>query len=134
MPRKSIHRSYLFLLLFSAVLFCDEVYADVRLHGLFTDNMVIQQSMNVPVWGWAEPGEKITVSLDGQGVRLVGKKENIQAHIEDVNRDGLDDLVLQIEDQDGIYEEGDAVATLEGQTFDGYPIKGSDSICIVPQN
>ncbi len=37
---------------------------DVRLHGIFTDNMVLQQGMKVPVWGWADPGEKITVSLD----------------------------------------------------------------------
>lgn len=41
----------------------DPAHADVRLHGLFTDNMVLQQGMHVPVWGRADPGENITVSL-----------------------------------------------------------------------
>ena len=44
----------------------DHANADVRVHGLFTNNMIVQQGMNVPVWGWADPGEKITVALDEQ--------------------------------------------------------------------
>lgn len=72
-----------------------------------------------------------TLELDGQAVRVVGKKGNIQAHAEDVNGDGLDDLVIQIEDDDGTYEVGDTVAMLTGFTFDGIPVKGADSICIV---
>ncbi len=72
-----------------------------------------------------------TVSLDGQGVRVVGKG-NTQAHNEDVNNDGLVDLVVQIEDVDGTYAEGNATATLMGETFDGTPVEGTDSICIVP--
>jgi len=41
-------------------------YADVRLHGLFGDNMVLQQGARVPVWGWADPGETVTVRLGNQ--------------------------------------------------------------------
>lgn len=37
--------------------------ADVKLHPLFTDNMVLQREAKVPVWGTADPGEKFTVSL-----------------------------------------------------------------------
>jgi sialate O-acetylesterase len=40
--------------------------ADVRLPGIFGDHMVIQQKMTVPVWGWADSGERVTVSLAGQ--------------------------------------------------------------------
>ncbi len=40
-------------------------YADVRLPALFSDNMVIQQGMEVPVWGWADPGENIRVLIEG---------------------------------------------------------------------
>jgi streptogramin lyase len=72
-----------------------------------------------------------TISLDGQGVRIVGKG-NTQAHVEDVDGDGLDDLVVQIEDTDETYEEGNAIAILSGETFDGTSFEGSDSICIVP--
>lgn len=35
--------------------------AETRLHPLFTDHMVLQQNSKAPVWGWAKPGEKITV-------------------------------------------------------------------------
>jgi len=37
--------------------------ADVRLPRIFSDNMVLQRGMRIPVWGWAEPGEKVTVLL-----------------------------------------------------------------------
>jgi sialate O-acetylesterase len=42
------------------------VRADVRPHGLFTDHCVLQQGMKVPVWGIADPGEKVTVQFQGQ--------------------------------------------------------------------
>ena len=35
--------------------------ADVELPAVISDNMVLQQGMNVPIWGWAEPGEKVSV-------------------------------------------------------------------------
>jgi sialate O-acetylesterase len=37
--------------------------ADVRLAPLFTDHMVLQRDMKIPVWGWAAPGDLIKVSL-----------------------------------------------------------------------
>lgn len=42
------------------------VTAEVRLPGIISDNMVLQQGVRVAIWGWAEPGEKVTVSLAGQ--------------------------------------------------------------------
>lgn len=74
--------------------------------------------------------DPLTVALDGRGVRVVGKG-NTQVHIEDVNGDGLDDLMVQIEDLDGTYQEGEAIATLSGETFDGVHFKGTDTICIM---
>ncbi len=35
----------------------------------FTDNMVLQRGMRVPVWGTAQPGENVTVSFAGQTKR-----------------------------------------------------------------
>lgn len=72
-----------------------------------------------------------TVSLDGQAIRVVGKG-NTQAHIEDINGDGFDDLIAQIEDTDGTYLPGDTAATLTAKTFDGISIIGTDTLCIVP--
>jgi len=42
--------------------------ADVRLPRIFSDHMVLQRDLAVNVWGWAEPGEKVTVLFDGQAV------------------------------------------------------------------
>ena len=36
--------------------------ADVRLPRLFCDHMVLQQQMKNTIWGWASPGEKVTVA------------------------------------------------------------------------
>lgn len=33
---------------------------------MFSDNMVLQREMRDPVWGWAAPGTKIKVSMDGK--------------------------------------------------------------------
>lgn len=40
--------------------------ADVRLPALFSDHAVLQRDMPVPVWGWADPGEEVKVSIAGQ--------------------------------------------------------------------
>ncbi len=38
------------------------------LHPLFTDNMVLQRGMADPIWGWATPGQAVTVSMNGKKV------------------------------------------------------------------
>src|SRR5690348_2931867 len=38
----------------------------VRLPAVFSDHMVVQADASVPVWGWAAPGEEVTVALAGQ--------------------------------------------------------------------
>lgn len=37
-------------------------------HGLFTDNMVLQRDTACPVWGWTTPQAKVTVQCNGQSV------------------------------------------------------------------
>ena len=34
-------------------------------HNAFQSNMVIQRDKPISIWGWAEPGEKVTVSING---------------------------------------------------------------------
>jgi sialate O-acetylesterase len=41
--------------------------AEVKPHGLFTDNMVLQRDTECPVWGTAEAGEDVSVSLGKTG-------------------------------------------------------------------
>lgn len=74
-----------------------------------------------------------TVALESLTVAVRGK--HIMAHIEDVNDDTIDDLVVQIEDEDGAFDPGDSEATVTGNLlpeFGGTPIEGTDSICVVP--
>lgn len=40
--------------------------ADLKMAAIFTDHMVIQRDHPVPIWGWADPGEKISVEFSGQ--------------------------------------------------------------------
>jgi sialate O-acetylesterase len=62
-------RRFLCLILAIAVAFwAFAASADVKPHALFTDNTVLQQGMNVPVWGTADEGENVTVRFQGQSV------------------------------------------------------------------
>lgn len=40
--------------------------AEVKLAGIFGDNMVLQQQKPVPVWGWSQPNAEVTVKFAGQ--------------------------------------------------------------------
>jgi len=40
--------------------------ADVKLPALISDNMVLQQGRRVAIWGTADAGEQVTVSLGEQ--------------------------------------------------------------------
>ena len=42
--------------------------AEVRLPHMLSDHAVLQREQPVRVWGWADPGERVTVSLHGQQV------------------------------------------------------------------
>ncbi len=49
--------------------------AAVRLPGMFSDAMVLQRDIKLPVWGWAEPGEEVTVAIAGQKVTGTADKD-----------------------------------------------------------
>ncbi len=37
--------------------------ADLKVPTMFSDNMVLQRGVDVPVWGTAKPGEEVVVSF-----------------------------------------------------------------------
>lgn len=49
------------ILFFALVLSPKKVMANIKLNALFTDHMVIQRETKIPVWGWADPNEKVEV-------------------------------------------------------------------------
>ncbi len=47
--------------------------AEVRLPALFSDNAVLQQGLPLPVWGWADEGEQVTVRFRDQTVTTMAR-------------------------------------------------------------
>src|SRR5687767_7688612 len=66
--------------------------ADVKLHGLFSDNMVLQRNAAVPVWGWADDGEKVTVEFRGQKISTTAKDGKWMVRLKKLKAGGPDEL------------------------------------------
>lgn len=49
-----------------AALVVSPLPAKLTLPKFFTDNMVLQRGIEVPVWGWSDPGESIKLTFPGQ--------------------------------------------------------------------
>ena len=63
------------ILVLSVMAVCLTASADVRLPQIFGDNMILQQKTSNAVWGFAEPGEKVTVKASwGSEARAVADK------------------------------------------------------------
>ena len=74
-----------------------------------------------------------TVELAGTSLAIRGKGNNFMSHEEDVNGDGLIDLVVHVETQNldpGLFQDGRA--TITGTTLNGEAFEGSDEIIILP--
>lgn len=59
-------RSVFVMGLLAVLMSCSGAGAEVRLAKIFSDNMVLQRNKPIRVWGWADPGENVTVSLSGR--------------------------------------------------------------------
>jgi len=68
--------------------------ADVKLHGLFSENMVLQQGLPVPVWGWADEGEVVTVKFRGQQAKVTTKNGKWIVRLKKLKAGGPDDLTV----------------------------------------
>ena len=44
--------------------------ADVRLPRIFGNHMVLQRGVKLPVWGWADAGEELTLTLKGRNLNI----------------------------------------------------------------
>ncbi|MCH7226900.1 hypothetical protein [Haloferula sp. A504] len=47
----------------------------IQLGAPFCDNAVLQRDMEVPVWGWSEPGTKVTVTFSGHKATATAGKD-----------------------------------------------------------
>jgi sialate O-acetylesterase len=67
-------------IMFAAVLWALPVFGAVEPAGIFTDSMVLQRDMRVPVWGWAAVGEQITIVFNGQTVQATPRDSTVAAY------------------------------------------------------
>ncbi len=58
-----------------SLLFSLTLQAEVKLPSIFGSHMVLQRDHANPIWGWAEPGEKVTVSIAGQSQMVTTGKD-----------------------------------------------------------
>lgn len=64
------------ILLISILLFIiSESFADVELPRIFSSNMVLQQGMEIPVWGWADRSERVAVTFNNNTIRTRADRE-----------------------------------------------------------
>lgn len=63
------------LLSFTLLFIGNVVFADVRLPKIFGNGMVLQRNQPIAVWGWADPNESVTVSLNKQTKTITATSE-----------------------------------------------------------
>ena len=56
----------LIVIFVSSFLFNRLAIADVSLASPFGDNMVLQRDVEVPIWGWSDPGDEVRVIVRGK--------------------------------------------------------------------
>ena len=71
-----------------------------------------------------------TVELEGMPVKRVYRWW--LAYVYDVNHDGVDDLVVLIDDVAGAIPAGAMTGTVRGALYDGTAIEGTDELCLTP--
>ncbi len=74
--------------------------------GLFSDNMVLQQKSDVPVWGRAKPNEEVKVKSSwGQKVKTRVKPDSVwEVHLKTVKAGGPYELSITVGDSTIVYE------------------------------
>ena len=69
MKKRMLLRAAALLLLFAA-----SASADVSLPSVIGSHMVLQQEMPIKIWGWAQPGEEVTVMLGDNSAKATADK------------------------------------------------------------
>ncbi len=57
------------------LLLCAGSFANVRLPKIFSDNMVLQRNQPIPVWGWADAKERISLQFNKQTKIITAGKD-----------------------------------------------------------
>ncbi len=89
-------KSLSFLLAAALLLFPMLAHAELRLPAIVGDNMVLQQNADAPVWGWSQPGQKVTLTLNKQTASAIADdKGKWIAHFKDLKPGGPFELLIE---------------------------------------
>jgi sialate O-acetylesterase len=69
--------------------------AAVKPHALVSDGMVLQQGAAAPVWGTADEGEQITVTIQDRGFKTTAKDGKWLVRLEDLKAGGPFEMTIQ---------------------------------------
>ena len=94
------------LFLFIALIVWGSVNAQLKVAGIFGDNAVVQQGISVPVWGKANAGALVEVSLAGMESKTFADREgNWMLHLIPQKADGKSyELVVKCDAEKIIYK------------------------------
>ena len=108
---------------------------EVKLPGIISSHMVLQRGMPIHVWGWSDPGEKVSVEFNGASRSAVGDELGdwsvylppqsaggpYQLTIAGSNRIVLDDVLIG----DVWFASGQSNMEMPLKGFNGAPLKDS---------
>jgi sialate O-acetylesterase len=102
-------------------------WAEVRLPALFSNNMVLQQGVPVPVWGWADDGEVVTIRFRGQTVSVTAANLKWAATLRPLKAGGPEVLTVRTKSRTLVFTNvlvGE-VWVCSGQSNMEWPLKNS---------
>src|ERR1035437_6826401 len=70
------------------------VFAEVKPNDLFGDNAVLQQGVDVPVWGTARVGEVVTVEFQGQKKSIITRGGKWMVHLKKLKPGGPFTMII----------------------------------------
>src|SRR5688572_7981405 len=57
-------------IIFFILLATNYCWSNITLPKIFGNNMVLQREKLIPVWGWADPAEKVTIQFNKQIITI----------------------------------------------------------------
>ena len=110
-------KEYLLFIVFCLVSIV--VSANATLPKIFADNMVLQRNVLIPIWGWADVNEKVTVKFNGQTKIIKADKNGKWNFLSEKDLKAfLEDPIFKGDKEDS------AVLELKGQVANRGVIKG----------
>ncbi len=118
----------LLLLVAAVVVPTHTTLADVKLPAIFSDHMVLQQNEGCAIWGWADPGEAISVTISGKSkATKAGKDGKWKAKLPELKAGGP--FTLTVRGKNSITVNDVLVGEVwlgSGQSNMAMPVSGAD--------